>query len=321
MSDSNKLIAKNVQSFGETKSRSKSKSKSRSRSKSTFKSKSEESSDSSHLKHLDPDKFVNAYGTFGRYQMFTYILVQTLCFFYAASVYVMSYVQLHIKKECFYMNQTYPASSTCRIEAENNEQSFPNQECGQFEGSKLITYEHTSRTNLLMDFDLVCSHWFIKELGLSFFTIGAVLTVPFMSYFADRWGRRPILLFSTITAFIANLIASFSPNYVIFLILRTIIGAASDTYFSIASVVTCEFLAEKARPWITVVYNVAWALGMLWVLAVSQMTDSWKWRYFFSSLPGIYAFLLIFCLPESPHWLIIHNKTDRLKNTSKPQIE
>ncbi|CAI2348579.1 unnamed protein product [Caenorhabditis sp. 36 PRJEB53466] len=273
-----------------------------------------------HLKKLDPDKFVESYGTYGRYQIITYILVQTLNFFYSSSMYVMSFVQLNLVKTCKYGNETVPISRTCEIETKEmrKEYSFMNgNTCGTIGNTELIIENHSAKTNLLVEFDLSCSHWFFQEFGLTTFTVGAVFAVPVMSFLADRYGRKPIIVASAVMAFLANVTASFSPNYAVFLVLRAIVGASSDTYLSVGSVATCEYISEKARAWITVVYNVAWSLGMVWTLMVTFMTEDWHWRYFIVVFPGIYAFVLWYFLPESPHWLIVKNKTKKLKKYIK----
>ncbi|ULU03503.1 hypothetical protein L3Y34_002803 [Caenorhabditis briggsae] len=264
-----------------------------------------------HLKKLDPDKFVQSYGNYGKYQILTYILVQTLNFFYSSSMYVMSFVQLNLEKTCVYENETLSMSQTCSIEDEKHH-GFGEQ-CGVVTGTEIKITKHTAQTNLLIDFNLSCSHWFFQEFGLTIFTIAAIVAVPIMSMLADKYGRKPIIVFSAILAFLANLAASFSPNYAVFLCLRAIVGASSDTYLSVGSVATCEYISEKARAWITVVYNVAWSLGMVWTLLVTLMTTDWRWRYFIVVFPGIYAFLLWCFLPESPHWLIVKNRTEKLK--------
>ncbi|CAB3403663.1 unnamed protein product [Caenorhabditis bovis] len=287
-----------------------------------------------HLKHLDPDKFIEAYGNYGSYQIFTYIIVQTLNFFYSASIYVMSYVQLNIKKECVY-NSTIllPISQQCIINTDGLQGKLAhlsNKKCGSIAGTEIRYIQQSAKTNLLIDFGYSCSHWFYQEFGLTVFTIGAIFAVPIMCWMADRFGRRPIIVFSTILAFFANVAAAFSPNYIVFLILRFIVGAASDTYLSVASVATCEYISERARAWITVVYNIAWASGMLWTLTASVITDDWRYRYLIVIAPGAYGFFLWCFLPESPHWLILHGKTEKLKkyirisnrfNREKPDFE
>ncbi|CAL2038108.1 unnamed protein product [Caenorhabditis brenneri] len=281
--------------------------------------KSETSTDSgeAHLKKLDPDKFVESYGNYGKYQILTYILVQTLNFFYSSSMYIMSFVQLSLEKTCTIGNDTLTMSQTCEIEEEVKYSNLNGGYCGRDNMTEMKVLNHDARTNLLMEFDLQCSHWFFQELGLTIFTIGAVIAVPFMSMMADRYGRKPIIVGTAVLAFLANVAASFSPNYGVFLVLRMLIGACSDTYLSVGSVATCEYISEKARAWITVVYNVAWSLGMVWTLLVTLMTDDWRWRYFIVVFPGIYAFLLWIFLPESPHWLIVKNRTERLKKYIK----
>ncbi|KAF1760417.1 hypothetical protein GCK72_008666 [Caenorhabditis remanei] len=272
-----------------------------------------------HLKKLDPDKFVQSYGNYGKYQILTYVLVQTLNFFYSSSIYVMSYVQLGLDKKCVLNNETLPMSQTCEIETEPKGKfgELKGGYCGIVNETKMQITNHNAHTNLLVEFELSCSHWFFQEFGLTIFTIAAIVAVPFMSMLADRYGRKPVIVSTAILAFLGNVAASFSPNFGVFLVLRALVGACSDTYLSVGSVATCEYISEKARAWITVVYNVAWTLGMIWTLMVTLMTDDWRWRYFIAGFPGVYAFFLWFFLPESPHWLIVKNRTERLKKYIK----
>uniref|UniRef100_A0A1I7UUV1 MFS domain-containing protein n=3 Tax=Caenorhabditis tropicalis TaxID=1561998 RepID=A0A1I7UUV1_9PELO len=234
-------------------------------------------------------------------------------------MYVMSFVQLNLNKTCRIGNETVKIGQTCEIEEDPGARwsEWNGEYCGLVNETKVEISNHNARTNLLIEFSLHCSHWFFQEFGLTIFTIGAVVAVPFMSMLADRYGRKPIIVATAIVAFLANLAASFSPNYAIFLVLRAIVGASSDTYLSVGSVATCEYISEKARAWITVVYNVAWSLGMVWTLLVTLMTTDWRWRYFIVVFPGVYAFVLWACLPESPHWLIVKNRTERLKKYIK----
>uniref|UniRef100_A0A1I7XIL7 MFS domain-containing protein n=1 Tax=Heterorhabditis bacteriophora TaxID=37862 RepID=A0A1I7XIL7_HETBA len=237
---------------------------------------------------LEADKVINAYGVFGRYQLFGYCLCQCLNFFYASSVYVMPYIQLNPTLLCMYQNKSIAVDDSCWITERNL--SLIGQ-CGVINGTRLIIIDSTPVTSLIKEFELTCGKYIWKEAGLSIFTIGAVLTVPFMSNLADQYGRKPIVLTAIFVAFLANVASTFAPSFWIFLALRFIVGAASDTYASVCGILTCELISSKCRAWITLVYTLAWTCGMFWVGFLSLFITKWRMMYLINSAPGIFGVL------------------------------
>ncbi|VDM52234.1 unnamed protein product, partial [Angiostrongylus costaricensis] len=198
---------------------------------------------------------------------------------------------------------------------ENNSHSLYGK-CGSAQGTKLaINFrikDPDFSTTLIKEFGISCSSFFWKEAGLTAFTIGAVFAVPVMSALADEYGRRPITL-AAMTAsdllyfrLIAHVLASFSPNYYIFVLLRLIIGAASDVSFFLSE----EFFSQ-VRAWITLVLTIAWVFGMFWVGLLSLVINEWRTMYFACAAPGILY------LPESPHFLIQHAKYKEIEEYIK----
>ncbi|KAK5984504.1 MFS domain-containing protein [Trichostrongylus colubriformis] len=234
-----------------------------------------------YYENLDPDKLMNEYG-FGRYQWFTYVLCEGMNFFYSSAMYVMPYVGLNPKLECTYKNES-------------------------------VVVDENSSTTLITEFGITCSSFFWKEAGLTSFTVGAIFLVPILSTFADEYGRRPLVVICLFTAFLSNVLASVAPNYYVFIFLRLIVGAASDTYYSLCSILACELLPSKDRAWITLVETIAWVLGMFWVGILSLYIHQWRWMYFACTAPGILAIFYYFFLPESPHWLIQHMDYRRIE--------
>ncbi|XGW05078.1 hypothetical protein V3C99_015895 [Haemonchus contortus] len=268
--------------------------------------------------NLDPDKLVNAYG-FGRFQWFAYILCECMNFFYSAAMYVMPYVELNPVIECTYKNVSIDVDESCRIAAVNN---FSLEGvCGSVEGTYLTAHDAHSTTTLITEFDITCSSFFWKEAGLTAFTVGAIFFVPILSSLADWYGRRPLTVICLFTAFFSNLIASIAPNYYVFILFRLIVGASSDAYYSLCSILACELLPSESRAWISLVETIAWVLGMFWVGILSLFIHEWRLMYFACTAPGILAILYYFFLPESPYWSIQHMDYKRIeiyiKNANK----
>ncbi|KAE9417812.1 hypothetical protein Angca_009660, partial [Angiostrongylus cantonensis] len=263
---------------------------------------------------LDPDKLMNAYG-FGRYQKLIYILCQWTNFFYSAAMYVMPYVEPNPIHECDYENKSITVDKSCWI-VENKSHSLYGK-CGSTQGTKLMIKDPEFSTTLIKEFGISCSSFVWKEAGLTAFTIGAVFAVPVMSALADEYGRRPITLAAMTASLIAHVLATFSPNYYIFVLLRLIIGAASDTYYSLCAILSCESMPSDSRAWITLVLTIAWVFGMFWVGLLSLVINEWRTMYFACAAPGILLILYFIYLPESPHFLIQHAKYKEIEEYVK----
>ncbi|CAI4227069.1 unnamed protein product [Auanema sp. JU1783] len=168
-----------------------------------------------------------------------------------------------------------------------------------------------------MEFGLTCQHYFWKEASIIFFTIGAIVTVPITSTLADRIGRRPVLLGSLSITFVVSILAALAPNFESFLLCRFIIGGASDTYISIVAILTCELISTHSRAWISLVYTLAWALGMFYVGLLSLFVHEWRWMYMMNSIPSIFFVLYFYWMPESPHWLVLKKRAKEIKQYIK----
>uniref|UniRef100_A0A0R3RKS3 MFS domain-containing protein n=1 Tax=Elaeophora elaphi TaxID=1147741 RepID=A0A0R3RKS3_9BILA len=225
---------------------------------------------------LDANKLLNEFGTYGRYQMISYILCQLTNFFYAISMFVMIFVNRK------------PSDFTCKIDDPTQMEMINSMDpclikdlstgnelrCSSANSGTSIISNSTDRSySILLEYELLCVNPFIQEAGFSVFSAGALLVVPIASHLSDRYGRRRILLISIYSSVIFNFVIAFSPNYAIFVLLRFLLGAASDSYLTIGSILCCETVAGSFREWISLVGVISWVLGYL-------------------------------LLPESPHWML-----------------
>ncbi|TKR87412.1 hypothetical protein L596_011813 [Steinernema carpocapsae] len=295
----------------------------RSRSANSEPSKREDSNDENEedaYQRLDADKLLEAFGKYGRYQVTGYMILQALNTYYSASMFLMPFIQ----KNPMFCNITdfdqpfYELSKDDHCYLYRNDSSRKYLKCGSKEanGSRLITVQTHPVGSMLKDYDIGCSNPLWKEAGLSAFTIGALIVVPFMAYLSDRHGRRPILLISVFISVIVNIATPFMPNFYLFLVGRFIVGAMSDTYLTIGSIHSCELVTGDGRLWSGPVYTLTWVLGYFYVGVVAYyvaFASQWKLFYLTVVLPGVITITMYWLIPESPHWLITHGKVEGIK--------
>ncbi|CAG9535001.1 unnamed protein product [Cercopithifilaria johnstoni] len=258
-------------------------------------------------KSLDANKLLNAFGTYGRYQMISYILCQLTNFFYAISIFIMIFVNRK------------PSDFTCKINDPTRMKMINSMDpciikdlktgnellCSSVNSDTSIISNSTNRSySILFEYELLCVNPFIQEAGFSIFSAGALIFVPIASHLSDRYGRRRILLISIYSSVVFNFITVFSPNYAIFVILRFLEGAAADSYLTISSILCCETVAGSFREWISLFGITFWILGYLYVGILELFIKDWRKLYFASAIPSILTVIYYWLLPESPHWML-----------------
>lgn len=74
--------------------------------------------------------------------------------------------------------------------------------------------------------DLVCKKDYYSDLSQTIYQVGALIGELLCSVLVDKFGRRKTYLVGTLIIIVLGTTAAFSPNYIFFCIVRTIMAAA-----------------------------------------------------------------------------------------------
>ncbi|CAK9187661.1 unnamed protein product [Ilex paraguariensis] len=160
--------------------------------------------------------------------------------------------------------------------------------------------------------------------------IGAFL----WGFVSDTYGRKKSFLGATILSTGAGFLSAFSPNYIVLLILRCLVGIGLGgghvftTWF-------LEFVPSPNRGTWMIIFSSFWTLGTIfeaslaWFAICILVTSlkmirlvlirlieaivmpglGWRWLLALSSLPSFVVLLLYGCTPESPRYLCAKGRT------------
>ncbi|KAK9382683.1 general substrate transporter [Kockiozyma suomiensis] len=152
-------------------------------------------------------------------------------------------------------------------------------------------------------------------------TFGNIIGVLPGGYIADKWGRKWGIAIGSFIAIIATIIQTTSISYGMFLASRIIIGIGT----CIAIISSPSLLSELAYPThratITTAYNIMWYGGATiaaWVTYGTYYmgdTNNWSWRIpsMLQALFPVCQLALIYFVPESPRFLIFHDRIDEAR--------
>jgi sugar porter (SP) family MFS transporter len=148
---------------------------------------------------------------------------------------------------------------------------------------------------------------------------GALLAGPL----TDRFGRRSLLIVDALIYAAGAILSAVTPNVGVLMFARTLIGLAIGADSAIATAYISEYAPRKRRgslgmlqQWMITVgilfaYIVALVIFRIW--PNSAYGADWRWIFGLGAVPALIGVVLRFEMPESPRWLLRHQKWDAAK--------
>lgn len=171
------------------------------------------------------------------------------------------------------------------------------------------------------------------ELGwaVSCLTLTSTVAMALAGPLSDKIGRKKVLVYSAILYFFTASCAALAPNFIVLVIARMIGGFGVGASLIIAPMYIAEIAPSEIRGKLVSLNQLNIVLGISaafftnymilkysqsdagWVQTLHLKEFNWRWMLGIQALPAITYFLLLFIVPESPRWLIMHNQLDKAK--------
>jgi MFS family permease len=165
------------------------------------------------------------------------------------------------------------------------------------------------------------------QVGLAggIYIAGACTGALFFSYLTDRFGRKKLFLITLAVYLIFSFLTAFSWNFWSFVVFRFIAGTGiggeySAIYSAVDELIPARFrgqvaLAISGSYWIGAMLGSALSILLLNPNFVSQYYG-WRIAFWLGAALGLCILLIRRYVPESPRWLLTHNRTDEAEETT-----
>lgn len=184
--------------------------------------------------------------------------------------------------------------------------SWPTKACGNGWVYDKEDYDATAVTR----WDMVCKDGHFSSLVLSLIFIGDVLGTPFYGFLSDKVGRKPVFLFLALLIAITEIGSVLSPNFVMFLVLRTINGSAMSTIYGVGYIIFLELVNPEIRARMNGLATTSWTIGLCLLPLIAWWTRNWVRLSIVTTSVAASLVLYWKLLPESPSWLISEERYD-----------
>lgn len=209
--------------------------------------------------------------------------------------------------------------------------SIPGKDQCQLNGTKCSTFHyHDSLYGLtaVKEWDLVCDSSYLSSLSQSAYMIGIVFSALIFGYCSDKFGRKPTVLVAIVIEICSGFLSAYSNSITMFIITRFLLAfgcygrnltgilfllqlneivMTSDPAGFLMGI---ESVGTNYRAVLGMAYQLGWAFGYILLPGLAYWLQNFRHLLIATTVPEVIWFIWFSCLPESPRWLLTHDKSD-----------
>ncbi|CAH1969384.1 unnamed protein product [Acanthoscelides obtectus] len=205
-------------------------------------------------------------------------------------------------------NYSIPSNSTPKQEGLNsgyclmndltgNEMTVPCQNGFSYNKSVFVK-------TIISEWNLVCGRQRLIDLSQISLMIGILTGNLLFGVLADRHGRKTVLMVCIFLQSLFGILASWIPWYWGFIISRFLLAISNGGTIVTSFVMCMEIVGGKWRTIVPILYQIPFGFGNSIMAGVAYFLRDWRYFHFTLSVLACIYIVYIWCIPESPRWLI-----------------
>lgn len=148
--------------------------------------------------------------------------------------------------------------------------------------------------------------------------LGAILGAAVIGPMSDKYGRKKLILLSSVIFFIGALGSAFSPEFWTLIISRIVLGVAVGASSALIPTYLAELSPAEKRGSMSSLFQLMVMSGILLAYitnySFSYLYSGWRLMLGFAAIPAAILFLGALVLPESPRFLVKAGHIDEARN-------
>lgn len=167
----------------------------------------------------------------------------------------------------------------------------------------------TSQFNsVVAEWDLVCNVSALSVLTRAVMFLGYMIGVLVGGVISDKFGRKSLVYFLSVLCNILALVASFVHVYWLYVLIRVLVGICVGSSSLAMYVLLMEYVGKRHRHVIGTTLWYFWVLSLMLLALFAYFIRDWRTLSIAGAAPGLLQIIFWWFIPESPRWLLAHNK-------------
>lgn len=171
--------------------------------------------------------------------------------------------------------------------------------------------EEVVHQTVISEWDLVCDNSAVNSFAENSVAIGKICGAAIFGIVSDRFGRKPIFVWTSLLYAVSGTAAGLVNNYMLFILFRMLNGVASSGVFDAGFTILLELTVKNYRMCLGNLFNLGSSFGLIYLSLAAYFTNTWRQLQLVISVPIFLLIIYWWLLPESPRWLITNGKFDK----------
>ncbi|XP_045153128.1 solute carrier family 22 member 8 [Echinops telfairi] len=172
-------------------------------------------------------------------------------------------------------------------------------------GPWVLCWPHLS----LLQWDLVCDSYKLKELAQSAFMAGILIGGIVLGNLSDRFGRKIILSWSYLLLAASGCCTAFSPTLLAYMVFRFLAGCSISGITLSTVILNVEWVPTRVRAIQSTTVGYFYTIGQFILPGLAYAIPQWRWLQLTVSVPFFIVFLLSWWIAESVRWMVLSGKS------------
>eukprot|EP00116_Pleurobrachia_bachei_P003092 sb/3463354/ len=168
----------------------------------------------------------------------------------------------------------------------------------------------------LTDYDQACGSQTIVT-KILYFIPGVLLGGIVFGIMGWSTGRKTPFLSALLTSMVASVISAASREYILFVILRVLLGASIAGYEVLYFCWAMELVGRKWRPLAVGIQALFWSAGLAVVYFINMTFEYWRYKMVYVGIVSLTFIFVYAAVPESPYWLLAKGQEDQATTVLK----
>ncbi|KAI8437281.1 hypothetical protein MSG28_011655 [Choristoneura fumiferana] len=267
-------------------------------------------SDADPEKKVQEDVFSTLLGNFGKWQL---IIFLSVCLIKLSSGWVQMAILFLTPKIVFWCEEFNTNDtnfdSVSRIIVSNG---TCYEDCIKY-GYDPEPFQNT----IISEWDLVCEKSWMAGFTQMVLQFGVLTGSIVFGFLSDRYGRKNTFLTSIAGLISFGFCVPYSPNYIIFTVIKFFLGFSVAGTMVISFVIVMESVGPKYREAFGCVFHIPFILGHLTVPLFAYYFRTWNQYCLSLAIPQLIYLSYFVIMTESPRWLVSVGRVDEATTIMK----
>ncbi|XP_014648422.1 solute carrier family 22 member 6 [Diceros bicornis minor] len=168
----------------------------------------------------------------------------------------------------------------------------------------------TFPSTIVTEWDLVCSHRALRQLGQSLYMVGVLFGAMVFGSLSDRLGRRKVLILNYLQTAVSGTCTAFAPNFSVYCVFRLLSGMSLAGIALNCMTLNVEWMPIHTRAYVGTLMGYTYSLGQFLLAGVAYAVPHWRHLQLLVSAPFFAFFIYSWFFIESARWQVSSGRLD-----------